>query len=78
MLDYVIALIKREPLVVVGAVASVVVAVAGQLGIILNSADVQEVLLPLVVALVGRTWTVPANEVEEVADDDHRHRHHHR
>ena len=51
--------VKKEPAVVVGAVASLVVYLAGTFGVVLDEASVQTVLTPIVVSLFTRPFVSP-------------------
>lgn len=52
--------IKSEPALVVGALASVLVALAGEAGIVLDEASLRDVLTPIVVSVVTRHFVSPA------------------
>lgn len=51
---------SKEPALIVGAVASVLVLAASKLGVVLDDASVQAVLTPLVVALFARFFVSPS------------------
>jgi hypothetical protein len=52
--------VKNEPAVLVGILAAIVVALAAELDIVIDSASVEAVLLPIVTALVTRFLVSPA------------------
>lgn len=60
MLDSVLAYVKAkldgEKVVLVGAAASAVVALAGKYGVVISPVALQEVLLPLATALIARCF----------------------
>lgn len=55
-------LVSKEPALITGVVVSALVWGAGQLGIVLDEANLQEVLTPLVTALAARFFVSPANK----------------
>lgn len=55
-------LLAKEPALVVGLAASVIVLGAGHFGIILNKATVTSVLTPVVTALLTRALVSPARK----------------
>lgn len=59
MLDLVLARLRKEPLLAVGVLVSLVVFAAGELGIVLDEASVQAVLEPIVVAVIARNFVTP-------------------
>jgi hypothetical protein len=66
---------KKEPLVLIGLLASLVILVAGHFGIVLDHATVQTVLEPLAVSLLARPFVTPAvhgaiDAAEEVVEQD--------
>jgi hypothetical protein len=54
--------IKREPAVVVGLLASVVVGLASEYNVVLDETQVELLLAPLVTAVLIRFKVSPANE----------------
>lgn len=60
---------KKEPVVLIGLVASGLVFLAGHLGIILDHATVQGVLEPVVVSLLARPFVKPALGGVDVVED---------
>jgi hypothetical protein len=66
---------KKEPLVLIGLLASLVVLAAGHFGIVLDHATVQSVVEPLIVSLLARPFVTPAvrkavDVAEEVAENE--------
>lgn len=63
LLNAIIAKVKGEPLVVTGVIVSAVIFIAGKLGIVLDQPTLQEVIAPIVVALIGRFKVTPTSKV---------------
>lgn len=57
--------LKNEPLLVVGFLTSGVVLVAGHFGIVLDNPTVEAVLLPIVVAVLGRFHVTPTRKLKK-------------
>lgn len=74
MFEYLAALIKREPAIIVGAVVGAVIWAAQALDIVVDRDEVELVVAPIVTGILARFFVVPANEVEEVAVDEKTHR----
>lgn len=64
MLNALKALIAREPLAIVGALATAVVYLAAQANIVIDHASLVAVLAPVVTAVIGRFFVSPATAAE--------------
>lgn len=62
MLQVILAKLKNEPALIVGALASVLVFVAAQAGVVLDNASLEVVLTPIVTAIVTRFFVSPAKK----------------
>lgn len=66
LVSWLVTQLKNEVLLVVGAIAALIVFVAGHYGIVLDKPTVTGVVAPFVTALVGRFHVTPVSKIKSL------------